>query len=472
MVTQVKELQLRSFRGIDRLDLKFHPKVSVFLGVNGVGKSTILDAISVLLYRTYILYKTDRKFNIKNDDSILNQNIHVRTYPDPLESYILNQYKTPQARNINLSDIKNGGGTCCISMELSSDYDNTTWSARPRIESFNEVDPSEWDTLLLFVNSVKQTISKEPESSIPLFTYYSTSRIVAEISFHDSSQVNRQGDTRIQFSDDSEVAEKGSIQFSACDGISGKANTGFPEFFRWFKSIEDLENEARRDDIHYRNSQLNAVRKALPAFLDGFSDLRIRRSPTLRMTITKGDRELLVNQLSDGEKCLLAMVGDIARRLSIANPGLDDPLQGEGVILIDELELHLHPKWQRGIIPKLTETFPNCQFIVATHSPQIISDVQPESIFILKSTDSGVIVEHPDHSFGRDSNQILEDLMGVSDRPEAIKTKLQDLFELIENGELDQAKQVKNHLEHLMGLDEPEFAKADVLIRRREILGR
>lgn len=133
------------------------------------------------------------------------------------------------------------------------------------------------------------------------------------------------------------------------------------------------------------------------------------------MTVTKDDRELLVNQLSDGEKCLLAMVGDIARRLSIANPGLDDPLQGEGVILIDELELHLHPKWQRGIIPKLTETFPNCQFIVATHSPQIVSDVQPESIFILKSTDSGVIVEHPDHSFGRDSNQILEDLMGVPD---------------------------------------------------------
>jgi predicted ATP-binding protein involved in virulence len=214
------------------------------------------------------------------------------------------------------------------------------------------------------------------------------------------------------------------------------------------------------------------VRKALPNFLEGFLDLRVRRSPTLRMTVTKGDRELLVNQLSDGEKCLLAMVGDIARRLSIANPGLDDPLQGEGVILIDELELHLHPKWQRGIIPKLTETFPNCQFIVATHSPQIVSDVQPESIFILKSTDCGVIVEHPDHSFGRDSNQILEDLMGVSDRPEAIKTQLQDLFELIENGELDQAKQVKNNLEHLMGLDEPEFAKADVLIRRREILGR
>jgi predicted ATP-binding protein involved in virulence len=469
VVTQVKELQLRSFRGIDRLDLTFHPKVSIFLGVNGVGKSTILDALSVLLYRAYILSKTNLRFN-RSNNSGSDQNLFINS--NTLESYIWNQYELEQARRIDLSDIKNGDKLCCISINLTVNYDNVEWSAKQNIDSHKTINQDEWDKLSQFIANIQQKIIEDATSSVPLFTYYSTRRIISEKSLDISSDGNNQRSIVNIFSSSNLIAEKSSEQFNACDGISGQSNAGFSAFFRWFKSIEDLENEARRDDIHYRDSQLNAVRKALPVFLDSFSDLRVRRSPTLRMTVTKGDRELLVNQLSDGEKCLLAMVGDIARRLSIANPGLDDPLQGEGVILIDELELHLHPKWQRGIIPKLTETFPNCQFIVATHSPQIVSDVQPESIFILKSTDCGVIVEHPDHSFGRDSNQILEDLMGVSDRPEAIKTQLQDLFELIENGELDQAKQVKNNLEHLMGLDEPEFAKADVLIRRREILGR
>lgn len=79
-----------------------------------------------------------------------------------------------------------------------------------------------------------------------------------------------------------------------------------------------------------------------------------------------------VLQLSDGEKCTLALFGDIARRLAIANPSLDDPLQGDGVVLIDELELHMHTSWQRKVISMLKKTFPNIQFIITTHSPQIL----------------------------------------------------------------------------------------------------
>lgn len=154
--------------------------------------------------------------------------------------------------------------------------------------------------------------------------------------------------------------------------------------------------------------------------LEGFSKLRVRRSP-LRMTINKNGSELIINQLSDGEKCLLAMVGDIARRLAIANPGLENPLAGEGVVMIDEIELHLHPDWQRKIIPSLTRTFPNLQFIVTTHSPQIISHVQPDSIYLLESTPEGIVAKRPESSFGRDINRILEDIMGVGARPPEIK---------------------------------------------------
>ncbi|WP_309143275.1 AAA family ATPase [Nostoc sp. CHAB 5836] len=135
----------------------------------------------------------------------------------------------------------------------------------------------------------------------------------------------------------------------------------------------------------------------MSSLIPSFSKLRVRRSP-LRMTVIKQGEELIVNQLSDGEKCLLAMVGDLARRLAIANPSLPDPLQGSGVVLIDEIELHLHPKWQREIIPALTRTFPNCQFIVTTHSPQVISQVKPEGIYILEKTDEGVVARRPERT--------------------------------------------------------------------------
>ena len=166
------------------------------------------------------------------------------------------------------------------------------------------------------------------------------------------------------------------------------------------------------------------------------------------------------------------MVGDLARRLAIANTGLDNPLEGEGVVLIDEIELHLHPKWQRAIVPALTRTFPNCQFIVTTHSPQVLSEVQPNSIYILESTDRGIIAKRPTSSYGRDSNQILEDLMDVPERPENVKEQLLEIFRLIDAGDLEGAKQLRQQIAGEIGADEPELVKASTSIRRREILSK
>ena len=166
------------------------------------------------------------------------------------------------------------------------------------------------------------------------------------------------------------------------------------------------------------------------------------------------------------------MVGDLARRLAIANPGNIDPLQGSGVILIDEIELHLHPKWQRQIIPALTRTFPNCQFIITTHSPQVVSHVKPDSLYLLQATSDETVVQQPESSFGRDSNSILEDIMGVPERPSEIQDSLRDLFRLIEQGNLNSARQLREDLASEIGEDDPEFVRADVLIRRKEILNR
>jgi predicted ATP-binding protein involved in virulence len=188
------------------------------------------------------------------------------------------------------------------------------------------------------------------------------------------------------------------------------------------------------------------------------------------MTVNKQGEELIVNQLSDGEKCLLALAGDLARRLAIANPNPDrNPLQGSGVVLIDEIELHLHPKWQRAIIPNLKKTFPNCQFIITTHSPQVISDLQ--WVHLLRSTPEGIAIERVP-SFGKDSNRILETLMGTPERPQEIKDDLRELFRLIDKGELGKARQLRQDLVDQMGEEDPEFVRADWLIQRKEILNK
>jgi predicted ATP-binding protein involved in virulence len=189
------------------------------------------------------------------------------------------------------------------------------------------------------------------------------------------------------------------------------------------------------------------------------------------MLVDKDGIEISLDKLSDGEKNLIALIGDIARRLSIANPNSKKPLDGEGVIIIDEIDLHLHPSWQRIMIPQLTKAFPNCQFIITTHSPQVLSHVHHQNIFILKNDNSGFTYSKAMESFGQNSDRILEDLLGVDARPTEQKAMLHEVFSLIQSGELPRAKEKVKNLIDLIG-DDPELVKANVLIKRKEIIGK
>ena len=136
--------------------------------------------------------------------------------------------------------------------------------------------------------------------------------------------------------------------------------------------------------------------------------LRVKRSP-VRMVVDKGGREIRVDLLSEGEKCTLAMIGDLARRLILANPAMENPLEGKGIVLIDEIELHMHPSWQRRILSILKEVFPNIQFIVTTHSPQVLGEADESFKIISLSLDmdeNGVGTDRIERMDGFDSNMI------------------------------------------------------------------
>jgi predicted ATP-binding protein involved in virulence len=186
----------------------------------------------------------------------------------------------------------------------------------------------------------------------------------------------------------------------------------------------------------------------------------------------KVSEKLELEQLSGGYRIVLAMAADLAIRMVLANPHLKDQLQSEAIVLIDEIELHLHPEWQQRIIGDLRRTFPNAQFIVSTHSPQVLTTVTPEHIVHLRATDDGIVAEQEtEPTFGAKAGNVLSAVMGVDERPDNEFTKRLKRYQAMiadGAGETPEAKELRAELEQL-SLD-PQLAALDIEITRRRVM--
>ncbi|MEN8218295.1 MAG: AAA family ATPase [Pseudomonadota bacterium] len=410
-------LQINAFRGIKQLELAFSPRTTVFVGINGVGKTAILDCLAILF------------------------------------SSVMNLITGSEERLDKESDIYNGASETQNKITVSIDGDEITWTNTIPQNAQNI--SSQIEAMNSIVEKLQSIFAENSNAGIPLVVYYPVNRAVFDVDI--SLNITERPDYN---------------KITALDRALSRKNIDFQSFFEWYRNREDIENEIRLDsDPKYRDRQLEAVRQAIQSLMPGYTDLRVRRLP-LRMTLIKTDQELIINQLSDGEKCLLALTGDLVRRLAIANPALANPLEGTAIVLIDEIDLHLHPQWQRAVIPKLEETFPFCQFIVSTHSPQVISEVAQQKVYFLRMTDKGIVANLATEAYGKDTNFILEGLMETSERPADIKEKIMQLFRLIDDNKLKAARDLLRQLEQKMGTNEPKFAKAEVLLHRKEVLGR
>lgn len=415
---RIRRLKINDFRGIGKLELEFGERINILVGDNGAGKSRILDSIAILLSWLFGRIRSKRG---------------PGRYPKEL-------------------DITNGKKWTSITIAIVFRGQEIEWTVgKSRRGIFKEA-ITNLQALNSLVDQIHLKLETDTEMDMPLGVYYTVNRAVLDVPLR--------------------IRHKHSFdQLTAYDQALTGGRNDFSLFFEWFRRREDLENETRLEQFNYRDPQLEAVRKAIQSFLPGFSDLRVKRSP-LRMTLSKEGEELIINQLSDGEKCLLALVCDLARRLAIANPSRNNPLEGDAVVMIDEVDLHLHPSWQRTVVPNLKRTFPFCQFVLATHSPQILSHVEDaESIFLLRCVEGEIVASHPESTYGLDTNYILEVLMGVPERPEETKAALSSLFLLIDEGKLRKARSQLEKLRKKIGTT-PELTKAEVLIHRKETLGR
>ena len=421
----IHSLQVKNYRGIQDLSLEFDPdkKVQVLVGVNGVGKSALLECLAIML----------------------------STFTERVKGY------ASKARQFTDDDISNSENWLQAYVSVHHTGSSFSWGVvrnRTGAGANKSDQKSELDRLNSLTRDLAEQVAAGDSVNLPLAVYYNVRRAVVEppMRVHDSLKY-----------------KPTDAYFEALNSTSSEFNG----FFKWFRRQEDLENELRRDDSHYRDVLLETVRQAVSAFMTGFDNLRIRRKP-LRMTVDKDGCELNIKQLSDGEKCLLALVGDLARRLAIANPLLPDKLEGDGVVLIDEIDLHLHPRWQRMVVEQLSKTFVNCQFVLSTHSPQILGHLEPESVWVLRRDIYGnTEVIHPRMTYGMDSNRMLEQVMDSTERKPEIKEKLQHLFRLLDE-DLDAARQhlAKLSVQLEKNGNHPDLVRARAVLSRMEMLGK
>jgi predicted ATP-binding protein involved in virulence len=361
---RIRELTLRNFRVFaDPPPFQFADRFTVVAGINGRGKTALLDGLALLSSR-------------------------FLPHVSPAHS----GYRT-----IGPSELHRDAPSAELAMKM-------TCAGNPVEYKLTYVREDRKITTSRLPSSLKQEVRKaygdpnRDDDQAPLAVYYTTDRAGYRLPKALPKAVPRG-------------------QAAAYVGALLNRTVNFRDFMARYRSAIVVADDERRANPSFLGDRaVTAISQALTTFLGGFENLRVEEQP-LRLLVDKADVALDLSQLSDGERSFLALVSDLGRRLALANPMLDNPLQGAGVVLIDELELHLHPKWQREISDKLRGTFPNIQFIATTHSPFVIQSLRPGELINLDPDEFG---EYSDKSI----EDIAENVMGV-DLPQKSERYLQ-----------------------------------------------
>ena len=467
---KLERVEIENYRAIEKLKLRLDRSLTVLHGENGDGKTSVLNAIAAGLGSIPMLLpgvagigfrKTDQRgarpiyiemmaidgttWDLRKSPASKKARTHRLRKPDQMGLFTLEQRKSPASKEAR-SHIR---------------------QLRDRIQAIVDADhDDEADT-----------------QDLPIIVFYDTDRAVI-----DAPQRRRAFKTIFP-------------RYAALqDALSPRTN--FKEFFEWFYARENEElRERSRRDRDYQLPELRAVRTAIERIIPGVSNPRVeleplrfvvsvapgtgmsehpgadrpRRQPDCGAGAAAAPENLELDQMSGGYRIMLALAADLARRMAQGNPHLDDPLQSEAVVLIDEVDLHLHPKWQQRVLTDLTKTFPKAQFIVSTHSPQVLTTVRPERVVHLYRYDGRI---HAAHScaptYGAEAGGVLEAVMEVSERPGAehneFVNKLEEYMRLIDDGlgRTDKAISLRKELDEISPRDSGLDA-ADMEMQRQEI---
>jgi predicted ATP-binding protein involved in virulence len=423
---RLKTVHLQNYRAHADLSVEFHEHFNVVAGINGSGKTSLLQGICEVLKAAFA-----RRFT--NTNSYFSEPNCVRAGIVETNGLVRFEPKFPvlvQAEGVFL------GKNCNWKVEKQNE--STHFTTNESGEAFHDSE------------------AKEVPEVLPIVVFYRATRQwnlgkVDEIKA--AADKSSRLDAYKQWND------------AALDAVALQTWV----IAKWLERLQrSAESGVRPNEIG--DDELARVNVALADVVENAKGLRYDlRQKTLLVDWKTEKEPTAFEHLSDGERVMIALVADIARRMCLLNPHLGQDVTHKtlGVVLIDELDMHLHPKWQQIVTNGLKRAFPAVQFIATSHAPQVLGELKPEEIILLYSGTTS----QPQVSYGLNSSQVLEEVMDAPARSEKVQKQLDDLFACIEQNKLEAAKVLLEDIS-TGAPDLPELAGAKALIHRKEVLGR
>lgn len=450
----IQSLRLRDFRRFKDYSIQFnlnprevfHAKeripvgpLSVLVARNGMGKTSILDAARVLFGRYTAPFRFASLVHLQKTDIRIGV---AEPHANPI-----------QAEKAAVSgDILLNGSSRVVDRELSAKKGMRTTIGG--VACIND-----------FATQIIQSRKTNPETEWPLLAFYGTGRLWSE--------------HRNRFSKTTSLVFSADFGYENCLG----ENHNFKAVDTWlFDAL--FEKFATRFERLQKPTEtlakLAAIESAVNVVLggEGFEAGLLINPTTKDVSVKQLNRDrpiaLSVSQLSDGVRAAFGLVADIAFRCAILNPqyGAKAPARTHGIVLVDEVDLHLHPAWQQKILNTLQLAFPKLQFIVTTHSPQVVSSVPRECVRIIDPEQEQASIP-AEQTEGATAQRMLNDVFDTPSRlspnESELTAALKQYRNLIVHGMWDspEAKTVRVFLQSRMPTD-PELADLDMTIHLKD----
>ena len=426
---RINNLDLQNFHGFDSRYITFSDRFTALVGDNGAGKTAVLDGLAIVLGSFLSGFKGVKSRHIRKDEIYRKHYVLGGKLDIQLQFPVI----VKAQGNIGLTDIEwsraiNGEGGATTSKDAKSVMDYAT--------------------------SLQKSIRAGEEVILPVISYYGTGRLWI------------QKDERAS-----------NLTHNRLDGYSHclEPASNIKHFTKWFRHMTYIELQEGQP-----LPAMSAVQKAISSCMQEWDSITFNvRLNELR--VKKVDSTVLpFDLLSDGYRNVIGLVADLAHRMAILNPFLGERVCEEtsGVVLIDEIDLHLHPSWQKKIVNDLKRTFPKVQFIVTTHSPFIIQSLENGELRRLQSKDDDEVV-NSEEFVDRSVEDIAEEVMKVenvqrSDKRIEMYNAAQEYYKLLLKGEKEDSlgvKKIKERLDYLEGLYSADVAYHAYLRMKREIAG-
>ena len=436
----LEKLKLHNFRCYEKLEIDFNRQLTVLVGKNGSGKTTVLEAIAIALGTWFV------GFNIVNA-----KGINKRT--DPLRK----AYQIGATDDVQTQfpvEIEAWG-------KIEESKDQILHWKRELYTPTGTMTTKDAKEIVEYAAEYQKAISEgRTDIYLPMVAYYGTGRLW---------DYHRQKRT--------DVFKVSSRTNGYIDCLDGTANVKL--MMDWFQ-IMTINKYQRQEENLESNPELDTVYLAMEKCLtnlSGYSDVKIRYNmgtQELDVYYSEQDKQRMripLNQLSDGYKGMISLVADIAYRMASLNTQLGTEVlsKGDGVVLIDEVDLHLHPAWQQKVIDNLMNIFPKVQFIVSTHAPAIISSVKTDKLRILSNKE---VCMTANQVYGKDVNSVMKEIMGVNDRPDQFVELFEKFYRLLSEKKYDEAGAVLDKLDEERGYHDPEIVKCRVKLKLERMRGK